>query len=158
MYACCSDGMDEENVVRGDKGRRGALTVTTSSYFSRVVDIARTEQWTIFCAFACLLVSSGSHVVLPNYQGQILDRVIQADVEGFTHTIMLFVIFTVAAGIFQALRQCCFMLVARRVGFTLRCRLYRAILRQDIAFFGEMLPTWSSDVCQDWSAWLSHSA
>lgn len=68
--------------------------------------------------------------MLPNYQGEILDRVIQADGPGFSRAIGLFIFFTLAAGIFDAFRQCAFMVVARRVGYAARCRLYRAILRQ----------------------------
>ena len=129
---------EEENVVRGDKGKRAALELGNTSYFRRSLELAKPEASVIGVAFAALLAGTSANLILPNYQGIILDRVIAVDSLGFESAIKTYLLVSGFSGIFDALRQCCFMIVGRRVGFTTRNRLYTAMLRQDIAFFDGM--------------------
>ena len=61
-------GDEEENVVRGDKGKKEKTVLNTSSYFKRSVSLARGQFHLIGLAMCFLLVSSSAGVLLPNFQ------------------------------------------------------------------------------------------
>jgi hypothetical protein len=58
----------EEGTLRGDKGVREEQEVDQTSYLMRAVSLARNEYLLLSCAFFCLMVSSVSSLILPNYQ------------------------------------------------------------------------------------------
>ncbi len=58
----------EEGTLRGDKGVREEQEVDQTSYLMRAVSLARNECLLLSCAFFCLMVSSVSSLILPNYQ------------------------------------------------------------------------------------------
>jgi hypothetical protein len=58
----------EEGTLRGDKGVREEQDVDQTSYLMRAVSLARNESLLLACAFFCLMVSSVSSLILPNYQ------------------------------------------------------------------------------------------
>merc|ERR1719502_1490863 len=97
---------------------------------------------------------------MPNYQGTIIQDIINAHSacvdEAFNHTtnstsgecaqhkasfldnILMYLGLSFATCILSALRQLCFMVVARRVVLHIRGRVFDSILEQDIAFFDGM--------------------
>jgi hypothetical protein len=125
---------EEENVVRSDKGKRTQFEISNSSYMRRSFQLARGEWRVIATAFLSLLVGTAANLVRPRYQGFVLDSVIAGDQLGFEDAIRMYLALAVISGLFDSIRQCCFMIVGRRIGFATRNKLYSAILRQDIAF------------------------
>lgn len=61
-------GDEEENVVRGDKGKKEKTVLNTSSYFKRSVSLARGQFHLIGLAMCFLLISSSAGILLPNFQ------------------------------------------------------------------------------------------
>ena len=128
-------GDEEENVVRGDKGKKDKLQIDTSSYFGRSLKFAD-GQWPIIgLALVFLLVASTAGILLPNFQGAILDRVIQNDREGFGEAMGYYIGFQVLQQIFGISRQICFSINARQIRYKSKNILFAAMVRQDIAFF-----------------------
>ena len=128
-------GDEEENVVRGDKGKKDKLEIDASSYFSRSLKFAE-GQWPIIClALTFLLVASCAGIMLPNFQGAILDRVIQGDRVGFGEAMAYYITFQVVQTIFGISRQICFSINARQIRYKSKNILFSAMVRQDIAFF-----------------------
>ena len=76
-------GDEEENVVRGDKGKKEKLILSTGSYVKRSLALAKGQYHIISLGLFFLVIASTAGIVLPNYQGQILDRVIVGDRPGF---------------------------------------------------------------------------
>ena len=131
-------GDEEENVVRGDKGRKKKTVLTTWSYLTRVMQLAK-GQWHIVSMAMCFLcVSSISSVLLPNYQGAILDRVINDDKEGFYSAMSYYIAFNITQVLFGVMRQVCFSIAGKRIQYKARNVLFTSILRQDVAFFDGM--------------------
>ncbi len=128
---------EEENVVRSDKGKQTQFEISSSSYMRRSFQLARGEWRVIATAFLSLLVGTAANLVRPKYQGFVLDSVIAGDQLGFEDAIRIYLALAVISGLFDSIRQCCFMIVGRRIGFATRNKLYSAILRQDIAFCKE---------------------
>ena len=73
--------------------------------------------------------------MLPNFQGAILDRVIQGDRVGFGEAMGYYITFQVVQTIFGISRQICFSINARQIRYKSKNILFSAMVRQDIAFF-----------------------
>jgi ABC-type multidrug transport system fused ATPase/permease subunit len=141
----------EEGTLRGDKGVREEQDVDQTSYLMRAVSLARNESLLLACAFFCLMVSSVSSLILPNYQGRILDHVIQGAVAMFKRDVLLLIVFSLITGLFEAVRNLSFTVVSKRVLKTLQDKLFTGIVIQDIAYFdgttsGELTSRLTNDV------------
>jgi len=141
----------EEGTLRGDKGVKNEVEIDQTSYLYRAISLARGEAYLLACAFLCLGVSSLSSLILPNYQGRILDHVIQRAVALFRRDVLLLIAFSLVTGLFEAVRNLCFAVVGKRVLKTLQDRLFIGIIIQDIAYFdgttsGELTSRLTNDV------------
>lgn len=61
-------GDEEENVVRGDKGKKEKTVLNTASYFKRSVSLAQGQFHLIGLAMFFLVISSSAGILLPNFQ------------------------------------------------------------------------------------------
>ncbi|KAL2630546.1 hypothetical protein R1flu_015232 [Riccia fluitans] len=140
-----------EGTLRGDKGLKEEGDVDQNRFLMRAISLAREELCLILCAFFCLAVSSASGLLLPRFQGSILDHAINNDKPKFKSEIQLLIIFTVITGLFEATRNLCFTVVGKRVLKTLQDHLFMGVIRQDIAYFdgttsGELTSRLTNDV------------
>ncbi|KAL3686419.1 hypothetical protein R1sor_008993 [Riccia sorocarpa] len=142
---------EAEGILRGDKGLKEEGDVDQNRFLVRAISLAREELYLISCAFSCLAVSSASGLLLPKFQGSILDHAINNDKPKFKTEIQLLIIFTVITGLFEATRNLCFTVVGKRVLKTLQDRLFMGVVHQDIAYFdgttsGELTSRLTNDV------------
>jgi len=129
-----------ENVLRGDSGVRVETSLDNKSYFRRSLQVARQELPLLLVSFILLAASSVSQLLLPHFQGKIIDQVIpdedgKFDRKGFSHYIKLYVILMLAQGAISTLYSAIFTLVSRRLKFSIRNSLFEKILAQDVAYF-----------------------
>lgn len=129
-----------ENMLRGDRGVRVEASVSNGGYFSRSLQIAKSELPLLFLSFVLLALSSTSRLLLPHYQGNIIDKVIpnadgEYDRAGFLKYIQVYVWIMVAQGAISTIYSAIFTLVSRRLKFVLRNKLLEKILIQDVAYF-----------------------
>lgn len=135
-----------EGVIRGDKGVKEELEISSTQYFLRALKLAKPHCGLILVALVCLLVNAASQLFAPNLQGEILDDVISGvnapDSAGrhrafaqFTKDIQFYIAVNVATGLFGSVRSLCFSLVGSKISNDVRNGLYTSILRQDVAFF-----------------------
>lgn len=141
----------QEGTLRGDKGLKEETDVDQNKFLMRAISLARQEVGLICGAFLCLGVSSASGLLLPRFQGRILDHAIKNDREEFKADLKLLVAFTIITGLFEATRNLCFTVVGKRVLKTLQDRLFMGVVRQDIAYFdgttsGELTSRLTNDV------------
>ena len=76
--------------------------------------------------------------MLPNFQGAVLDSVIQEDRSAFGSMMTYYIAFNLVQTCFGVCRRICFSIMGKRIGYKSRNVLFSAILRQDIAFFDGM--------------------
>eukprot|EP01052_Picozoa_sp_SAG31_P012901 SAG31_NODE_764_length_12262_cov_26.578887_7_plen_117_part_00 len=76
-------GDEEENVVRGDKGKKKKMSLTSSQYARRSFKLAHGQLHIVALAMIFLIIASSAGILLPNYQGQVLDSVIRGDPDEF---------------------------------------------------------------------------
>ena len=130
-----------EGVIRGDKGVKEEVEVTSWQYLLRALKLARPHCGLILLALVCLLVNAASQLLAPNVQGSILDDVVNAvggkeDAKAaFSRDIKIYIAVSVATGLFGSIRSLCFSLIGSKISNDVRNELYTSILRQDIAFF-----------------------
>eukprot|EP00977_Amphora_coffeiformis_P012640 scaffold3185_cov161-Amphora_coffeaeformis.AAC.6 len=129
-----------ENVLRGDRGVRVQQTLTNTDYVKRTIQMAQRELPLLVVSFILLASSSVSQLLLPHFQGHIIDKVIpdaqgNYDKVGFMHFIQIYIGVMVAQGALSTLYSAIFTLVSRRLKFTIRNALLEKILNQDIAYF-----------------------
>jgi ABC transporter transmembrane region len=130
-----------ENVLRSDRGVRVETSITTSGYFQRSLQVAKGELSLLLLSFLLLGFSSVSRLLLPHFQGRIIDRVIpdpstgHYDKDGFMFYIRLYIGIMVVQGAISTLYSAILTLVSRRLKFNLRNALLEKILVQDVAYF-----------------------
>eukprot|EP00899_Mesostigma_viride_P009873 jgi/Mesvir1/18888/Mv18887-RA.1 len=140
-----------EGQLRGDKGARTESDINSRQYLFRAIALARKEWHLVLVGTLCLLLTSATGLVLPKYQGGILDRVIKMDRPGFTRDVLVLLTFSAASGIFGGIRGLCFSLAGKRILKTLQTRLFQGVIIQDIAYFdattsGEITSRLTNDV------------
>ena len=130
-----------ENILRTDSGARVEQSMTTSGYVKRSIQVARSELPLILISFLLLGATSISRLLLPDFQGRIIDKVIpdpetgEYDRHGFQRFIKIYVLVMVAQATLLTLYSAILTLVSRRLKFTLRNALLEKILIQDVAYF-----------------------
>lgn len=129
-----------ENVLRGDRGVRVEASLSTSAYLKRSLQVARSELPLLTLSFLLLAASSASQLLLPHFQGHIIDKVIpdtngQYDKDGFIKFIRIYVLVMLVQGAISTLYSAIFTLVSRRLKFTIRNALLEKIMAQDVAYF-----------------------
>jgi len=124
-----------ENVLRSDTGVVKEGSVSGTDYLKRAVQLA-TPQWQLVTfSFALLTLYCGTQIILPHFQGSIIDNVVKVDEDSFYENIKFYVIVMALQGTLSALYSACFAQVSRQLVFHVRNTLFGQILRQDVAFF-----------------------
>lgn len=124
-----------ENVLRGDRGVRTETSLSTASYFQRSMQVARQELPLLAVSFVLLGVSNFFQLLLPNFQGTIIDKVVTHDKAGFKRFIQWYIVVMIFQGAISTLYSSIFTLVSRRLKFTIRNKLFEKILSQDVAYY-----------------------
>lgn len=130
-----------EDVLRGDRGVRVEESLSTMGYFQRSLQVAKTELPLLLLSFGLLALSSISRLLLPHFQGHIIDKVIpnadtgDYDKDGFQKYIQIYIWIMLAQGAISTIYSAIFTLVSRRLKFTIRNALLEKILIQDMAYF-----------------------
>ena len=165
-FDCCpacynkKDKATGEGIIRGDKGIKHVGALDFKTYMSRGVRLILPELPMFALALALLCANSLVRLFMPNYQGTIIQDIINAHhactAEAMNHTanathgecathkadfldnILMYLALSFATSVLSALRQLCFMVVARRIILHIRGRVFDSILAQDIAFFDGM--------------------
>jgi ABC-type multidrug transport system fused ATPase/permease subunit len=98
-----------------------------------------------------MCLRSVSQIALPNFQGQILDRVIAHDRDGFLSKLYYYIALSVSVTVLSSVQAFCFSLSSRHMARLLKNDLFSSIIVQDIAFFdatasGQLTSRLSGDV------------
>jgi len=124
-----------EGVLRSDKGAKEEKDISNWEYMKKAMTFAKAHVFLIMIAFIFLLTASVPVLLLPNYQGIVLDKVIHGDREGFKHNVIVFVILSATVGFCGGIRNLCFSVVGQKMLNDVQHKLFTAMIKQDIAFF-----------------------
>jgi hypothetical protein len=124
-----------EGQLRGDKGLKYEAALTSDKYFWRAIKLVQGE-WRLFAgALVCLLCANGLSLFAPSLQGSILDAVVHSSYGDFNKWVLIYLLVSLCSGFIGGLQSLCFSIVGRKLANTIRCRLYKGIIVQDVAFF-----------------------
>jgi ATP-binding cassette subfamily B protein len=112
--------------------------------------IAAPDWAIVSLALVCLAINSVASLLLPKYQGSIIDQVFAKDKAKFQQEALYLLAYSVATGLFGGVRGLCFNVAGRRMGCRVRNELFKGIIIQDIAYFdgtttGELTSRLSND-------------
>lgn len=149
-----------EGVLRSDKGLREKGEMTNFQYLLRGLRLVGGHKYFVLLALLCVAATAMLRLYLPNFQGEIFDRVIAgtnacqhfgrnetrpphvgscSDARGaFQAEVEKYLACSLALGLLGGLSSLCFQLIARHVTIRVRAASFKAIIRQDIAFFDGM--------------------
>ena len=142
-----------EGVMRGDKGVRDAVKLGRLNYVWRCLRLIGPYSPSFIFAMVCLLMQSVASLIMPNFQGQLFDHVIDAlhsctadpyskachdHRDGFFQIMGFYAGLSASLGLLVALRTLAFQIVARQINFGTRKQLFARAMRADIAFFDGM--------------------
>ena len=123
----------------GARGARGggepAASVSTAGMVRTSARLVAGEWPWFAVAFVCLAINCASNLTLPSYQGLILDSVIGQHRARFRNQIVLYVSFSVFTAVSGAVRALCFQTAGRRIAYTMRTRVFAALVTQDIEYY-----------------------
>jgi len=151
FYACRQCGFDvcprcfvkkdkrtSEGLLRNDKGHIDPPEYTTWQYITRTASLVSGHVPLFLLAIACLVATTFAQLFLPNYQGQILDAIVQHDEVDFKRAILVYLAISIVSGLLNAVRSLCFNVAMRQIGMSLRKALFNQIVSQDMVFFDSM--------------------
>lgn len=148
-----SESSHDESLLRGDRGVRAEKVLTPHAYLLRAISLAYSELPLIVTGFSCLAVTSIAGLLIPTYQGRIVDDVkdLHVDRSRFHHDVLAMALLSLVTGVFGGLRGLCFSVVGKRVLKTLQDKLFQGVIIQDIAYFdstttGELTSRLTNDV------------
>ena len=140
-----------ENILRGDRGVRIQESLSTTTYITRSIQVAQKELPLLLISFLLLAANSMTNLLLPHYQGSIIDKVVPQqqqqqnqnhttgeiiyDKDGFAKYIQLYIWIMIVQGAIATLYSAIFTLVSRRLKFTLLIQLFHKMLAQDVAYY-----------------------
>ena len=104
----------------------------------RLLQMAGLDWVWLLLGFAFLLIAAYTQALLPRLTGYVInDVVIDRSQENFRRTLSQLVLVSVITSVASGLRGSCFLVAMARLNVRIRDRAYRAILRQEIAFFDD---------------------
>jgi uncharacterized membrane protein len=128
-----------EGQLRGDKGVRQDELLTQKVYMKKALSLV-SEEWVILTvALLSLCVYNGVNLWTPSLQGTILNSVVEGDYSSFNYWIRLYLFASIGIGVIGGIQSLCFNIVGRKLANTIRKRLFKGIIVQDIAFLMAIL-------------------
>ena len=107
---------------------------------SRVVALAWPERYILFVATIALFISAAAQMVVPTLFSNLIGTVFDPhhnNQDEINRTILLMIITFFVMSLFSFLRGALFTLAGERLVARFRVRVFKAIVRQDVAFFDE---------------------
>lgn len=102
-------------------------------------------------AMFCLVLQAGCSLAMPNFQGNIIDEVIQGDKEAFYKYIQYYVLVCGATGLVAGGQAIAFRVATFKITYHVRTRLFESLAFQDCAYYdgttsGKVLSILQNDV------------
>lgn len=129
------DKKTSEGLLRSDSGYKEPPEFSTYQYIVNTARLVKPHVPLFVVAVTCLVATTLTQLFLPNYQGKILDSIVQGDTEAFRSAIMVYLVLSVGTGLLNAVRSLCFNVAMRQIGMSLRKSLFSQIISQDMIFF-----------------------
>lgn len=126
----------ENDLTRGDRG-----VATEAKPLSPFVYILRSlgfllPYWRIVAvSIGCLIVNQLIRVSLPNYQGKVLDSIVNKNSGNFWYNIQCYCALSAITLVLGSARSFCSMLVTRNLTMGMREHLFAKLVYRDISFY-----------------------
>jgi len=141
----------QEGILRGDKGPKFTEQFTTWQYFCRALRLVQPFRHILWIAIVCVVLTQGAKVLMPKYQGSVINSIIQKDARSFAHELLTFVLLSVSSLLFGSVQSLAVEIIQRRITCDMRTVMFQSLIGQDIAFFdgvmtGQLTSRMTNDV------------
>ena len=136
-YVSLDDATGDEVKDADGKGKGKKLKHAS---LARVVALAWPERYILFVATIALFLSAAAQMVVPTLFSNLIGSVFDpshSNQDEINKTILLMVLTFFVMSIFSFLRGALFTLAGERLVARFRVRVFKAIVRQDVAFFDD---------------------
>ncbi|PIK50618.1 putative ABC transporter B family member 1 [Apostichopus japonicus] len=103
----------------------------------RLFTLAKREKWLILLGLLSLVLSSGTTMAAPIFFGHVVDAATRKDMGLVNYYILILLAIFVGGSVAALVRSWAFTLAGTRVVCRIRRNLFKAIIKQEIAFFDE---------------------
>lgn len=150
-YRKSQNSNTQEGILRGDKGPKYVQELTSWQYFWRAIELCRPFRRVLQCAVLCTCITQLGRILLPNYQGSIINDLIAGNKQGFERLLTTFILVSVGTMLFGSVQSVCVEIVQRRITCDVRTVMFESLIKQDIAFFdgtmtGQLTSRMTNDV------------
>eukprot|EP01063_Lacrimia_lanifica_P009139 TRINITY_DN16173_c0_g1_i1.p1 TRINITY_DN16173_c0_g1~~TRINITY_DN16173_c0_g1_i1.p1 ORF type:complete len:903 (+),score=221.75 TRINITY_DN16173_c0_g1_i1:44-2752(+) len=124
-----------EGMLRGDKGAREEKQITITELARWCWRLSIGFRPYVFTAMLALCLNQAARIFLPNFQGRVIDSVIEKDADEFWLMLKCYAGLSAAVMTFTVVRQAAVGVVSRKLAWSVRNRAFESLIIQDIAFF-----------------------
>jgi len=125
-----SIGNGDVNLQEAGQQERSAFV-----YVKRVLPLVRPFVHIVVLSFLMVCVNQAFNLMMPHWQGVIMDAVAKSNAEVFQHAIIMYLVINIGNGFFSSVQSSSVLLVTRKLAYRTRLTVFQHILRQDIAYF-----------------------
>lgn len=104
------------------------------------------EQWPLLLVgFPFMFLGSITDFFFPNFIGKALNAMKLGDQEAVINNVLTWIVFMVIGAVSSLIRDSLFGITSDRIGHSLRCKLFEAIIRKDVSFYDDNR---TGDICK----------
>jgi ABC-type multidrug transport system fused ATPase/permease subunit len=123
------------NAARTDKGVEELQQLGSLEHLKRLVKLMRPFIKIVVIALTCLIVNQILRLMLPNFQGKVIDAVVKREHSEFINAVKFYGIVSFSLSMLGAVRSYCSTMTLRYASCEIRTQLFASLLARDIAFF-----------------------
>ncbi|XP_019949128.1 ABC-type oligopeptide transporter ABCB9 [Paralichthys olivaceus] len=153
-----TDGEEEQEVgcerKKQEEGTQEREKTSSGATLGRLISISKKDGWLLCAAILFLLISAVCEAFIPYYYGRAIDSIVtNKSMEHFAKPVIILAALALASSFAMGVRGGVFTLTFARLNLRLRSRLFRTLMRQEIAFFdenhtGDIISRLSADTTQ----------
>eukprot|EP00931_Biecheleriopsis_adriatica_P051159 TRINITY_DN29648_c0_g1_i1.p1 TRINITY_DN29648_c0_g1~~TRINITY_DN29648_c0_g1_i1.p1 ORF type:complete len:962 (-),score=187.91 TRINITY_DN29648_c0_g1_i1:14-2899(-) len=129
----------QEGIMRGDKGPKPMFDMSTLAYTKRFCSLAAPFSGQFTIALVAVMAAQVTQILLPHYQGDIINALIANDSNEFLHALAMLTAFSVSAAVCSSVQSFTVSIVSKKLTLSLRSQLFESLLLQDMALFDGMM-------------------
>eukprot|EP00930_Biecheleria_cincta_P033732 TRINITY_DN23363_c0_g1_i1.p1 TRINITY_DN23363_c0_g1~~TRINITY_DN23363_c0_g1_i1.p1 ORF type:complete len:1001 (+),score=177.30 TRINITY_DN23363_c0_g1_i1:317-3004(+) len=129
------DSGDSGGICRGDKGIKPEFQLTLRGYLLEATALSKDYRCEFCVAIVCIIITQMSILMMPNYQGNIINTLVDGQQDAFRHVILIFTVLSIVQALFNSLKGLTTGLVSQRIVISVQKRIYESLLLQDAAFY-----------------------
>ena len=134
-FTICLECAKKRLRARGGGEPESTATLSTLGYMLRALKLTLPFRRLVGVTFLCLLCTQLARILLPNYQGKVIDAAIGRDEASFLRNVKIYILLSASTLALGSIKSYTIQLVIRYVNNHVRTSLFAQLMSRDVAFF-----------------------